>query len=161
VTLLVDIESHVVIDIHCMTRKTHDTQIGMQVARRNAGDLRLLIGDKGYDWGALRDYLRANGVRPLINTISYNYVEISGTPGCRNPSRDYSQQYKHRKFTSLDVAHNARMDADLYGQRAISETVNFSIKQRYDSELTATTWYGELRELVIKCIVHNLRRAVA
>ena len=68
---------------------------------------------------------------------------------------------KHREFTSLHEAHNARMDADLYGQRAISETVNSSIKQRYGSALTATTWYGEFRELVIKCIVHNLRRAVA
>jgi hypothetical protein len=29
-----------------------------------------------------------------INTIGYNYAEISGTTGCRNPSRDYSQQYK-------------------------------------------------------------------
>jgi IS5 family transposase len=95
VTLSVDIESHAVLDINCTTRKTHDTQ-GMQVARRNAGDLRLLIGDKGYDWGDLRDYLHANDVRPLI---------------------------KHREFTSLGAAHNARMDADLYGQRAISETV--------------------------------------
>ena len=134
VTLLVDIESHAVLDIHCTTRKTRDTQIGMQVARRNAGDLRLLTADKGYDWDDLRDYLRVNDVRPLI---------------------------KHREFTSLDAAHNARMDADLYGQRAISETVNSSIKQRYGSELTATTWYGEFRGLVIKCIVHNLRRAVA
>jgi hypothetical protein len=29
-----------------------------------------------------------------IHTVGYNYVEISGTPGCRNPSRDYSQQYE-------------------------------------------------------------------
>lgn len=28
------------------------------------------------------------------HTVGYNYVEISDTPGCRNPSRDYSQQYK-------------------------------------------------------------------
>jgi len=60
----------------------------MRVARRNAGDLRLLIADKGYDWGDLRSYLRVNDVRPLI---------------------------KHREFTSLDAAHNARMDANLYG----------------------------------------------
>lgn len=134
VTLLVDIESHAIIDIHCTTRKTHDTQIGMQVARRNAGDLQILLGDKGYDWEDLREYLRAHGVRPLI---------------------------KHREFTSLHAAHNARMDADLYGQRSICETVNSSIKQRYGSDVAATTWYGEFRELVIKCIVHNLRRAVA
>lgn len=134
VTLLVDIESHAGIDIHCTTRKTHDTQIGMQVARRGTGDLQLLIGDKGYDWGDLREFLRGNDVRPLI---------------------------KHREFTSLDAAHTARMDAGRTGQRAISETVNSWIKQRYGSELFATTWYGEFRELAIKCIVHTLRRAVA
>jgi hypothetical protein len=49
---------------------------------------------------------------------------------------------------------------DLYGQRAISEIVNSTIKQRYGSELSATTWHGEFRELAIECIVHNLRRAV-
>jgi IS5 family transposase len=65
------------------------------------------------------------------------------------------------KRVGLDCARNARMDADLYGQRAISETVSSSLKQRYGSELSATTWYGEFRELVIKCIVRDLRRAVA
>ena len=80
VTLLVDIESHAVIDLHCTTRKTHDTQIGMQVARRNAGDLQLLIGDKGYDWSDLRSRCRDAGIRPVI---------------------------KHREFTSLDRAYNA------------------------------------------------------
>ena len=132
VTLLVDIGSHAVIDIYCTTRKIHDTQIGLQVARRNAEDLQVLLGDKGYDWQELREYLRAQGVRPVI---------------------------KHREFTSLDKAHNARMDADRTGQRAISKSVNSSIKQHYGSELTATSWYRGFRELVIKCIVHNLRRA--
>ena len=26
-------------------------------------------------------------------TVGYNYVKIFHTPGCRNPSRDYSRQY--------------------------------------------------------------------
>jgi hypothetical protein len=40
-----------------------------------------------------------------IHTIGYNYVEISGTPGCRNPSRDYSQQYHNPTdyFVSADA----------------------------------------------------------
>lgn len=84
--------------------------------------------------GRRRGCPRENGVRPLI---------------------------KYREFTSLDTAHNARMNAALYGQRSTAETVNSSIKHRYGSAVTATTWYGEFRELVIKCIVHNLRRAAA
>lgn len=63
--------------------------------------------------------------------------------------------------TSLDKAHNSRMDADLYGQRSKSETVNSTIKQRYGSDIAAMSWYGEFREMVMKCISHNLQRAMA
>ena len=30
----------------------------------------------------------------FVHTVEYNYVKIFGTPGCRNPSRDYSQRYR-------------------------------------------------------------------
>ena len=28
------------------------------------------------------------------HTVGYNFVKIFDTPGCRNPSRDYSRQYQ-------------------------------------------------------------------
>jgi len=65
-TALVDTESQAVLDVHCTTRKRHDTQIGWQLARRNAGELHSLAADKGYDWQRLRDKLREEDVRPLI-----------------------------------------------------------------------------------------------
>jgi hypothetical protein len=34
-----------------------------------------------------------------IHTVGYNYVKIFGTPGCRNPSGDYSQQYQKLEET--------------------------------------------------------------
>jgi len=37
-TAFVDTESRAILDVHCTTEKRHDTQIGWQVARRNAGD---------------------------------------------------------------------------------------------------------------------------
>jgi IS5 family transposase len=37
---------------------------------------------------------------------------------------------KHREFTSLDKAHNPRLDEEMYGQRAMSESVFSMIKQR-------------------------------
>jgi len=79
-TALVDTETHAILDIHCSTRKPHDTQLGWQVARRNADGLTSLAADKGYDWMRLRDKLREDGVRPLI---------------------------KHRIFRPIDHAHNA------------------------------------------------------
>jgi len=36
-------------------RETPDTQLGWQVARRNADDLASLTADKGYDWMDLRE----------------------------------------------------------------------------------------------------------
>jgi IS5 family transposase len=80
-TALVDTESHAILDVHCTTEKRHDTQLGWQVARRNAGDLASLAADKGYDWMELREKLREEGVRPLI---------------------------KHREFRPIDHAHDAR-----------------------------------------------------
>ena len=100
-TALVDTASQAVLDVHCTTEKRHDSQIGWQVALRNAGDLHSLAADKGYDWKRLREKLREEGVRPLI---------------------------KHREFRPIDIAHNARIDAAAYGQRALSETVFSTIK---------------------------------
>jgi len=51
------LESQAILDVHCTTKKRHDTQIGWQLARRNAGELHNLAADKGYDWQRLRDKL--------------------------------------------------------------------------------------------------------
>ncbi len=48
-TALVGTESQAILDVHCTTEKRHDTQLGCQVARRNADDLASLVADKGYD----------------------------------------------------------------------------------------------------------------
>jgi len=58
-----------------------------QIARRNAGDLRSLAADKGYDKQSLREALRDLDIRPLI---------------------------KHRIFAPYDHAHNARIDDQRY-----------------------------------------------
>ena len=133
VTALVDVETLYITDIHCTTTKKHDAKIGPQVARRNAADLRSLAADRGYDSKAFRDELRENGVRPLI---------------------------RHRIYSSLDHAHNARMDSDRYQQRSMSETVFSSIKRTLGSAVRARSWNIEFREMVLKATVYNLRRSV-
>jgi IS5 family transposase len=133
VTALVDVETLYITDIHCTTTKKHDAKIGPQVARRNAADLRSLAGDRGYDSKAFRDELRENGVHPLI---------------------------KHRIYSSLDHAHNARMDSDRYHQRSMSETVFSSIKRTLGAAVRARSWNLEFREMVLKATVYNLRRSV-
>jgi IS5 family transposase len=130
-TALVDTDTQAILDVHCTTEKTHDTQLGWQVACRNAGDLRSLAADKGYDWMDLREKLREEDVRPLI---------------------------KHRIFQPIDHAHNARVDGPRYRQRSMCETVFSSIKRTHGDAVRARTWYREFRELVVKCVVHNIKR---
>jgi len=131
-TALVDTESQAIFDVHCTTEKRHDTQLGWQVALRKAGDLASLAADKGYHWMDLRDKLREEGVRPLI---------------------------KHREFRPIDHAHNARIDGPRYRQRAMCETVFSTIKRTLGDAVRARTWYGEFRELILMCAVHNIKQS--
>jgi IS5 family transposase len=119
----VDVVTLHVTDLHCTTTKKHDAKIGPQVARRNAGDLLSLAADRGYDVKKFRDELRANDVRPLI---------------------------KHRIHSSLDHAHNARIDSISYNRRWIVETASSNIKRTLGSAVRARSWHLELREMILK-----------
>jgi len=111
VTKLVDTETQAVLDVHCSTtRKGIDADLAEQIARRNAGDLRSLAADKGYDKQSLRESLCDLGIRPLI---------------------------KHRIFAPYDHAHNARIDEQRYNQRSMTETVNSAIKRSLDFAVRA------------------------
>jgi len=133
VTALVDVETLYITDIHSAAGKPSDFRTGPQVARRNAGDLRSLAADSGYDSMAFRTELRDNGVRPLI---------------------------KHRILAPFDHAHNGRMDADAYNQRWMAETVFSAIKRTLGATVHARSWWLEFREMVLKATVYNLRRSV-
>ncbi len=131
-TALVDCETSTVLDIHCSMKQPHDTQVGRQVLTRNLNRLQTVTADKGYDWDDLREELREADVRPVI---------------------------KHREFSPLDAAHNARHDDDIYHRRSIVESVFFALKQRYGGTLRARTWFGQFRELVLKAAVRNVEIA--
>lgn len=133
-TILIDVNSLAIKDVHYTTRKSWDGHIGMQVFRRNAEDLRLLAADANYSWSDLREECRSESTRPLI---------------------------RHREQTPLQAAHNARMDDAVYHQRWMSET-GFSLLKDDDGEkLRSRSWHGQFRELTRKCIVHNLSQAAS
>jgi IS5 family transposase len=132
-TLLVDTAEGAIVDLHCSTKWPSGMRIGPKVALRNAGDLRSLAADKGYDDMSFREALRAVGVRPLI---------------------------KHRVFAPYDHAHNARIDDDLYHQRSTCESVNSSIKRSHGSAIRARDWYRQFREITLIAGVHNVERAI-
>lgn len=131
-TVLVDCKTSIVLDIHCSMKQPHDTRVGRQVLTRNLDRLQTITADKGYDWDNLREALREADVRPVI---------------------------KHREFSPLDIAHNARLDDDTYHQRSMVEAVFFALKQRYSDTLRARTWFGQVRELVLKAAVRNIELA--
>jgi len=134
VTKLVDTASQAVLDVHCSTtREGSDADLAEQIARRNAGDLRSLAADKGYDKQALRESLRDLGIRPLI---------------------------KHRIFAPYDHAHNARIDEQRYNQRSMTETVNSAVKRSLGFAVRARSWFREFREIALMCVVYNIKRAV-
>ena len=132
-TLLVDTESLAIRDAHFTTKKAYDGHIGLQVFRRNAGDLHTLLADKMYSWSDLREACREASTRPVI---------------------------KHCEQNALKKAHNARIDDDVYNQRSMSETVFAMLKDDGD-EIRSRSWHGQFRELTRKCIVHNLTQAAS
>jgi len=133
VTLLVDSRANAILDLHITTTRKHDTQIGPSLINRNAAEVDVLLGDKGYDDQQIRAIARENEIRPLI---------------------------KHREFSSLQKAWNARLDADLYNQRNQSETVNSRLKRKYGAFVRSRRWWKQFCELALACIVHNLDRTI-
>jgi IS5 family transposase len=133
-TVLVDCDTSTILDIHCSMKRPHDTQIGEQLLKRNLDRLEIITADKGYDWDELRQKLREADVRPVI---------------------------KHREFSSLDAAHNARLDDDTYHRRSVVESVIHSLKRRFGDTLRARTWFGQFRELALKAAVKNIEAALS
>ena len=133
VTLLVDTEANAILDLHVTTTRKHDSQIAPSLIKRNTGEVAILLGDKGYDDQKIRSLTRKEGGRPLI---------------------------KHREFSSLHKAWNARLDTDLYGQRSQNETVNSRLKRKYGAFVRSRHWWKQFRELVVSCLTHNIDKAL-
>lgn len=90
-------------------------------------------GDKVYDDQSLRDALRSEDVRPLI---------------------------RHRLFAGYDPTHIVRLGSELYGQRWMAVTVFSAIRRRYGSAVGPSTWYRQVRELVLTATVDNFELAL-
>ena len=129
VTLLVDTRVNAIIDVHVTTTRKHDSKIAPSLIKRNTEEVAILLGDKGYDDQKIRALAREDGVRPVI---------------------------KHREFSPLHKAWNARLDANLYGQRSQNETVNSRLKRKYGAFVRSRHWWKQFRELVIDCLTHNI-----
>ncbi len=88
-------------------KRPHDTQIDEQVLHWNLERVETITADKSYDWDKSRRNLKENGVRPVT---------------------------KHREFSPLDAAHNARLD-ETYHHRSVVESVIRLVKHRLGDTL--------------------------
>jgi IS5 family transposase len=128
-TALIDCDTGAILDIHCSMKQPHDSQIAWQVLTRILDKLNILTADKGYDWELLRRRLRSEGVIPVI---------------------------KHREFGWHGVANNVLLDDTTYHQRSNIESTFFALRRKYGQIVHARTWFGQFRELVLKCAVRNV-----
>lgn len=91
------------------------------------------MADKGYDWEALREKLREEGIKPLIPT---------------------------REKDLMGRARNLLLDDRTYHLRSNAESVFFALRHRYGDTLWSRTWFGQFRELVMKSAVRNIERVI-
>ena len=66
VTLLVDTKTNAIFDLNVTTTRKHDSQIALSLINRNASEVSILLGDKGYDDQKIRALARVENIRPLI-----------------------------------------------------------------------------------------------
>jgi IS5 family transposase len=132
-TALIDYKTGSILDIHRSMTQLHDSQIAWQLLTRNLDKLSVLTADKGYDWELLRHKLRSEGVKPVI---------------------------KYREFGWHGVANNVLIDDTIYHQRSNIEATFFALRRKYGEIVRARTWFGQLRELVLKCTVRNVELAL-
>ncbi len=105
-------------------------------------DVRVVAADAGYDSEDNHRTARLDmGVRSVI-------PPDAGRPTDKPPSTHYRRLMRQR----FDRA----ADASTYGQRWQVETVNSMLKRNLGSALRATTARRRSRELLLRCIVHNL-----
>ena len=132
-TALIDCKTGAILDIHCSMKQPYDTKIAWQIVKENLDRLTVLTADKGYNWELLRHKLRSENVKLVI---------------------------KHREFGWHGFANNVLMDDTTYHQRSNIEAMFFALRRKYGEIVRARTWFGQFRELVLKCAVRNVELAL-
>jgi IS5 family transposase len=132
-TALIDCKTGAILDIHFSMKQPHDSKVAWQLLTGNIDKLSVLAADKGYDWELLRHNLRSEGVKPVI---------------------------KYREFGWHGVANNVLLDYTTYHQRSNIESTFFALRRKYGEIVRARTWFGQFRELVLKCAVRNVELAL-
>ena len=60
----------------------------------------------------------------------------------------------------MGYAQNMLIGDHQYHLRSNAESVFFGLSRRYGDMLWSRTWFGQFRELVMKCAVRNIERTI-
>lgn len=96
----------------------------------------------------------------LVNTRGDAILDLHVTTTRKHDSQIAPALIKHREFSSLHEAWNARLDTSLHGQRSQSETVTSRLKPKYGAFVLSRHWWKQFRELVVGCFTHNIDKAL-
>ena len=141
VVFVVDCASHLILSaVPGRGPATDLVQFGgacRQAGRR--ARIEVLLADADFDAEWLHGAVRSHGIRTII-------PPTRGRPSEKPPAGRWRRVMKQRF---------ARLKRN-YGQRWQVETVNSMIKRNLGSALRATTARRRSRELLLRCIVHNI-----
>lgn len=133
ITLIIDTERLMILDVHVTVTRKSDMKIIMPLTEKALLQfvIKTLCADKGYDDKVIRDWLRSNGIRPLI------------------PHREFNDKYKH---------YNEMMNQNDKHRRSLCETENSVIKRKYDDTLYTKSFWKQYKEVLAMCCVANIER---
>jgi len=67
---------------------------------------------------------------------------------------------KHRELGWYGIVKNLFQDDTIHDQRSNAESTFFALCRKYGEIVRARTWFGQFRELVLKCAVKNIELSV-
>jgi len=76
-------------------------------------------------------------------------------------SEGFKPVIKHRECGWHGIANNFLQDDTIYHQRSNAESTFFTLRRKYGEIVRARTWFGQFRELVLKCAVRNIELSVS
>lgn len=129
VTILTDVDSLAVLDVHITARWRHDTKTGPQVVRVLADDLQSVASNNGFqDW----------------------HTE------CEIDALDVEYLVHYRGTSPKAIMNNALNQANCCSQRWMDENSHSITKRSFGDAVRALGWYRQFRDIVLVSVLINI-----
>lgn len=140
--MICDIKNKNIIVTKIRKRRRHDCSDFMPMFNKiKHFDFEHLVADKGYDSSQNHEAIYNSGANSVIKVKDY------GSFSSRN-----GQRFRKRALREHDE--------EIYGQRAITESVFSSLKRKYGARLRARKYKTQKIELLFKILSYNIERVV-